>query len=282
MKRRKWNGLLALFSIAGGLAGFVLGEVLLSRYSGSLHETLLMGLYFGLLALTVTLGRLLAETISPRLNGANWRSAVCGGRLEMVASGVVRAAVCRRCAVSVALRSRDRREQNGAEGLRPSAGHLGKHEGDRPGQDEPGGGQDAGEPDDAGPTGVGIAAFNENTSWIQTLASLTGDAVKRDITAKLDRAPEPSGQTDIGKALGQAVQRLTAAGTPKNRGAVILISDGFSETNVDEVTAPYISQGYRIYTVGLEMASNQDGKRSLERLAYATGEPTGRCSMRAS
>ncbi|UUZ85610.1 hypothetical protein LJK88_20150 [Paenibacillus sp. P26] len=73
MKRRKWNGLLALFSIAGGLAGFVLGEVLLSRYSGSLHETLLMGLYFGLLALTVTLGRLLAETISPRLNGANWR-----------------------------------------------------------------------------------------------------------------------------------------------------------------------------------------------------------------
>ncbi|UUZ85611.1 VWA domain-containing protein [Paenibacillus sp. P26] len=94
--------------------------------------------------------------------------------------------------------------------------------------------------------------------------------------------PEPSGQTDIGKALGQAVQRLTAAGTPKNRGAVILISDGFSETNVDEVTAPYISQGYRIYTVGLEMASNQDGKRSLERLAYATGEPTGRCSMRAS
>ncbi|WP_141333944.1 VWA domain-containing protein [Paenibacillus sp. tmac-D7] len=269
MKRRKWNGLLVGFALAGGLAGFIAGEWLLSRLSGSLHETLLMGLYFGLFALLVTAGCLLAETISPKLNGANWRLryAAEGWKWLVPASFVLlfaggalfqwvygldfgRKAAPKDYVLLLDMSESMKENDPNMQSRMAAASLVAEMSADKR---------------------VGVAIFNENTTWLQPLVGLKDEAVRRDIAGKLEGAPEPVGQTDIGKALGQAIEQMNVSGTPANRGAVILISDGYSETNVADVTAPYVSRGFAIHTVGIESPGNEEGKRLLLQLAEATG-----------
>lgn len=67
--QRKINLLLFFFSLLGGGVAFVLGELLLSRRPYDLPSIVLVGIYFAIVALGVGLGCLIAEMISPRLNG---------------------------------------------------------------------------------------------------------------------------------------------------------------------------------------------------------------------
>ncbi|WP_159886967.1 vWA domain-containing protein [Paenibacillus puerhi] len=269
MKRRKWNGLLVGLGLAGGLAGFAAGEWMLDRLAGSLHETVLMGLYFGIFALFVTAGCLLAETITPRLNGANWKLRYAGdgwkwlvpaSLLLLFAGGTLfqwlyGLDIGRKAApkdyILLLDTSESMTQNDPGNQSRQAASSL-----------------VAGMSDDKR---VGIAIFNENTTWLQPLTSLRTEAARREIADKLAGAPEPIGQTDIGKALGQAMEQMRSSGTAEGRGAVILISDGYSAMNLAEVTAPYIAQNFGIHTVGLESAGNEQGNRLLQQLAEATG-----------
>ncbi|MBW7460262.1 VWA domain-containing protein, partial [Paenibacillus sepulcri] len=71
--QRKINMLLLLFSIIGGAIGFAFGEVILGGLLESWPRFIVIGLYFGVLALCIGLACLLAEMIAPRLNGSSWR-----------------------------------------------------------------------------------------------------------------------------------------------------------------------------------------------------------------
>ncbi|SDD59245.1 Ca-activated chloride channel family protein [Paenibacillus sp. UNCCL117] len=269
MKRRKWNGLLVALGLAGGLAGYAAGEWMLDRLTGSVHETVLMGLYFGVFALFVAAGCLLAETLSPRLNGANWklRYAADGWKWLVPASLLLLFAggalfqwlygleLGRKSAPRdyvLLLDTSESMKQNDPDNQSRKAAALlvtGM----------------------SGDKRAGVAIFNEDTTWLQPLTSLRDAASRQLIADKLTGAPEPVGQTDIGKALGQAMEQMKSSGTQEGRGAVILISDGYSEMNLAEVTAPYVAQRYGIYTVGLDSAGNEQGNRLLQQLAEATG-----------
>ncbi len=71
--QRKMNMLLLLFSLIGGAIGFAIGEVILGKLSEGWPRFVVVGLYYGVLALCIGLSCLIAEMISPRLNGASWR-----------------------------------------------------------------------------------------------------------------------------------------------------------------------------------------------------------------
>ncbi|MEK8129922.1 vWA domain-containing protein [Paenibacillus filicis] len=269
MKRRKWNGLLVVLGLAGGLIGYLAGEWMLDRLAGTLHETVLMGLYFGVFGLFVTAGCLLAETISPRLNGSNWklRYAADGWKWLVPASLLLLFAagtlfqwlygleLGRKAAprdyILLLDTSESMKENDPSKLSRQAASSL--------------------IADMSDSKRVGVAMFNEDTTWLQPLVSLNDRAARQGIADKLAGAPEPIGQTDIAKALDQALEQLRAAGTPDNRGAVILLSDGYSALNLTDVTSPYVAMGFSIHTIGLESKGNEQGNRLLKQLAEATG-----------
>ena len=84
MPVRKFSILFFVFSIIAGLLGAILGEWLIESYYGVWPNILLMGAYFGQLALIAGLFCLGAELISPIINGRSWRLEYSGLSWKML------------------------------------------------------------------------------------------------------------------------------------------------------------------------------------------------------
>ncbi|MDZ7542385.1 VWA domain-containing protein, partial [Clostridium perfringens] len=76
--QRKINGLLVLFSLIGGAVGFASGEYVLHSLIDDMPTIFIVGIYMGILALSIGLFCLIAEMISPRLSGSSWRQQYTG------------------------------------------------------------------------------------------------------------------------------------------------------------------------------------------------------------
>lgn len=76
--QRKINLLLLLFSLIGGFIGYAIGELMLAQWTGDMPRSVLMGLYFGVLAFFIGLGCFVAELVNPHLNGSSWRQRYTG------------------------------------------------------------------------------------------------------------------------------------------------------------------------------------------------------------
>ncbi|MBQ9227230.1 MAG: VWA domain-containing protein [Eubacterium sp.] len=73
-KSRHINGLMLVFSIIGGIIGYIFGEAIINFYMYRIPNVLLVGMYFGVFGLCVLTMCLLAEKIKPRLTGVKWQS----------------------------------------------------------------------------------------------------------------------------------------------------------------------------------------------------------------
>ncbi|MEH7106782.1 hypothetical protein [Bacillus sp. JJ1764] len=96
MPVRKFSFLLLMFSIIAGLLGALIGEWLLDAFYGVWPNILLIGAYFGVLALLFGLFCLLAELMTPVINGRRWR-------LEGARTLHPSNAVCSRTVISILL-----------------------------------------------------------------------------------------------------------------------------------------------------------------------------------
>ncbi len=76
--QRKLNLLLLLFSLLGGAVGYIIAEIMLNTWGKDWPRIVAVGLYFGVLALCIGLGCLIAEVMSPRLNGPSWKQRYAG------------------------------------------------------------------------------------------------------------------------------------------------------------------------------------------------------------
>jgi Ca-activated chloride channel family protein len=56
MKQRKFNVLLLLFGLLGAVVGFIIGELILHKLVGHWPHIVVIGLYFGIMALCIGLG----------------------------------------------------------------------------------------------------------------------------------------------------------------------------------------------------------------------------------
>ncbi|MBC8079931.1 MAG: VWA domain-containing protein, partial [Gorillibacterium sp.] len=246
MFRRKVNGLLFLFSLIGGAAGFAAGEALLYQQEGTMSNILLMACYFGLLGLLTGFMCLLAEVVSPQLNGRGWRlrNAASGWKLLVPAAFIMLLAAGalfqtiygmglggRKPAEDIVLvidKSSSMKETDpGRESVRAAQELIGR--------------MDSGKR-------TAIVLFNERPELLQPLTILATQVEKDQVITRLD-GYTADGQTDISGALKMALTELESASN-KRKSMVILISDGYSEVQVEEAVQPYHQEGIAIHAVG--------------------------------
>lgn len=267
MSQRRISLLMVLCSLAGGGIGFVVGEIILNRLSSELPQWLLMGLYFGQYALFVGLMCLISEMISPRLNGQGWKQRYAGFSWKMlVPSTLIMVGVAamllqlaygfhfQRASgadnIVMLLDTSDSMEQSDPNNqlFRASADLVRKMDDDMQ---------------------IAIITFNDRTEVLQPLVQLSGQSMKEAVITKLQGHPEPSGGTQIEKALEAALGHLQAANQLENS-TVVLMSDGYSNVDLDTALAPFKQSNILIHTVGMS-AVDADGTYLLKRISEDTG-----------
>lgn len=255
-------------SLIGGLLGFFIGEIILNQWEGRVHETLLIGLYFGQFALVVGLFCLIAEMISPRLNGNNWRLRYAGDGWKLLVPGTLvmlfAAGALFQFIYGFSIEKKDTPKDyvlllDMSESMKETD----------PGKQSIQAAQSLIQRMDSSKRAA-LFTFNEGTKLNFPLTRVTDSGVKAQLSSKLAAIDEPSGQTDIGKALNTVMDYLHKEGDPKRRVAVILISDGYNEVNYSKVLAPYIQERIRVHTVGI-IPNDDRGNEVLTRISNETG-----------
>ena len=268
MKQRKWNALMTLMSLIGGLLGFFIGEIILNQWEGRMHETLLIGLYFGQFALIVGLFCLIAEIISPRLNGNNWRLRYAGDGWKLLVPGTLvmlfAAGALFQFLYGFSIEKKDTPKDyvlllDMSESMKETD----------PNKQSIQAAQSFIQRMDRSERAA-LFTFNEGAKLNFPLTKITDAGVKNQLSSKLAEVDEPSGQTDIGNALNTVMDYLHKEGDPKRRVAVILISDGYNQVNYSKVLAPYIEERIQVHTVGI-LSNDDRGNEVLRRISNDTG-----------
>ncbi|GAA3402212.1 vWA domain-containing protein [Paenibacillus hodogayensis] len=267
MYQRKANGLLIVFSALGGLAGFATGEALLAAWEGRVPNALLIAAYCGQLAFFVGLMCLLAELISPALNGKGWRLryAADGWKLLVPATLLLLFAAGAVLQLLYGLNiGRHQPPQNIIVAIDVSESMA---ETD-PNRESFRAAKQLVSSLESGKR-VALLTFNNTASLLQPLAPVADEAAKSAVADKLDRFGPPSGGTNIEEALAESMRQIETAGERARASMVILISDGFSEVDMDRSLSPYRALGIAVHTVGVN-AADQGGNELLQRIAQTT------------
>ncbi|KQL46798.1 hypothetical protein AN963_18020 [Brevibacillus choshinensis] len=268
MSQRKLSLLMILCSLVGGVIGFVVGEVILSQLSTELPQWLLMGLYFGQYALFVGVMCLVAEMISPRLNGHGWKQRYVGASWKMlVPSTLVMVGVAamllqllygfsyQRASstdnIVMLLDTSDSMKVSDPNNqlFQAASDVVRKMDNDMQ---------------------IAVITFNDRTEVLQPLVQLSDQNVKDTVIAKLQNHPGPSGGTQIEKALQTALEQLQAAQQLNPSSTVVLMSDGYSNVDLQKAMEPYKQANMHIHTVGMSQV-DADGTYLLKRIAEETG-----------
>ncbi|MHA0856440.1 vWA domain-containing protein [Paenibacillus sp. CMAA1364] len=265
--QRKINLLLILFSLIGGGIGFVAGEILLSKLDGDWPRIVVIGLYCGILAFSIGLMCLIAEMINPRLSGPSWRQRyvgtswkllvpatlimlfVLGLLLEFVYGLNIGGVKPVKDIVLVIDNSGSMRETDPNDDRYEAAKALvGKMERDKR---------------------VAIVEFNDQAQLVQPFVALKNAEVKNEVYTTIDTLMTTDGGTDIARALDESIRHIKDT-TVSGRGTmVILLSDGFSEMDMNTALADYEQMQIVINTVGMSV-SDSDGSVLLTEIANRT------------
>lgn len=265
--QRKINLLMLLFSLIGGVIGCVIGEVILGRYYGELPSIIVVGLYCGVVALCIVLMCLIAEMIDPRLNGPSWRQRyvssswkllvpatlgllfVLGLILELLYGLNIGNVKPVKDIVLVIDNSGSMRETDPNNGRYEAAKSLiGQMDKDKR---------------------VAIVEFSDDAKLVQPFVLVDSPAIKRQVSTTIDALEAGEGGTDIARALQESMLQINGTTYGERGTMVILLSDGFSDIDLNTELADYEQQGVVINTVGMS-AVNSDGSRLLNEIANRT------------
>ncbi|MFJ5713577.1 VWA domain-containing protein [Neobacillus sp. NPDC093127] len=267
MPVRKFSFLFFIFSIIAGFIGAVIGEWLLDSYYGVWPNILLMGAYFGQLAFIAGLLVLLAEIISPVINGRSWRLEYSGLSWKfLVPSTLVMlfgaglifqflyslnfSNVKPPDDIVMVMDISDSMNETdpGRESLKAAGKLIANME----------------------PTHrASIISFNEKASTTKSMFSIGDQQERTDAIDQINHL-EYSGGTDIGHALDTAIHEIDDNQQSGRKSMVILFSDGYSELDLDAVAKPYQSKGIIINTIGMSQI-DRGGAQLLKLIASRTG-----------
>lgn len=262
--QRKINMLLLLFSLIGAAIGFAIGEVVLRTLPETWPSYVVIGLYFGILALCVGLFCLIAELMSPSLNGHSWRQRyvdlswkllvpatlvllfVVGGLLQFVYGLEFGGTKKIRDIVLVIDNSGSMLETDPAnDRYKAAKGLIAEMDKDKR---------------------VAIISFANSAELIQPLAKVASSEQKTAVYDVIDAIEPTEEGTNFYSALTEALRIIQA-----ERGTmVIFMSDGFSDSNIKEQIAQFQNQDIAIHTVGLKIGYDQ-GTLLLKDIAESTG-----------
>lgn len=267
MSQRKLSLLMVLCSLVGGVIGFLVGEVILSQLAGELPQWALMGLYFGQYAFFVGLMCLIAEMISPRLNGVGWKQRYLGFSWKMlVPSTLVMVGVA--AMLFQLLYGSQFQQASGANNIVMVLDTSGSMRQSDPNNQLFKAAADMVQKMDSDMK-VAVVTFNDQTDVLQPLVALNSKSVKEEVVQKLLNHTGTDGGTRIGLALQAGLDQLQAEGQLENS-TVVLMSDGYSNLDMASTLAPFKQNHVLIHTVGMSKI-DAAGTQLLEQIAAETG-----------
>lgn len=267
MSRRKINLLLLIFSMVGGAIGFLVGEFLLAEYNDQLPHWLLMGIYFGQYALFVGLGCLVAEMISPQLNGIGWKQRHLGFSWKMLVPSTLvllfLAGSLFQLIYGMDIGGAKPGSADDVVMLLDVSDSMQQTDPDRQLFDAA---AEVIRNMDADKR-VGIIVFNDRADILQPLERVANQETKDHIIQLLKNYSAPAGGTNIGAALQTAMDHLQQMNSEHSM--LILMSDGYSQVDLTTALAPYQAGKIAIHTVGI---SNVEAKATelLQKIAAQT------------
>ncbi|QDH21597.1 vWA domain-containing protein [Saccharibacillus brassicae] len=254
--QRKINWLLLLLALVGGGVGFAIGEWLLSRYEGEMSSILLVGIYFAILAFCIGLGCLVAEMISPKLNGRSWRERYAGLSWKMLVPVTLAAFL----ALGSLFEFVYELDLGGAKRINDIVLVIDNSESmltTDPGNQRFAASKDLIERMDAEKR-VAVITFDNVPQLIQPFTSVATAAEKQQVYAKIDGIEDAIYGTNIAEALTETMKQIREQGDSGSGSMVILLSDGVTETEVDAVLNDYRSERVPVNTLGLGTEEKAD------------------------
>ncbi|MBC2580429.1 VWA domain-containing protein [Clostridium sp. DJ247] len=268
MVEKRINLTMTIMSLVGGVAGFVIGEILISVYQYIIPHSILMGLYFGILALCIGLMCVIAEMINPRLNGLSWKNNylktsfkflipctlvllfIFGSLFQFlyeISTGKVKkindVVVIIDTSASMSKTDPQNERFSAALDLLDSMNKENR---------------------------VSFYRFDHAAEQILPMTEVT-DKMKKDMVDKLKLYESPRGNTNMGDALSKAYDEIKTAEKPGRNAMVILLSDGGDTYGLDkkfeETIKPFKNTGTPIYTVGM---SNENNFYMLKKISRAS------------
>jgi len=265
--QRRINLLLLLFSLIGGGIAFIIGEILLGRWLGDMPSIILIGLYFAIVALGVGMGCLIAEMVSPRLNGASWKQRYLGLSWKLLPVTLV-------IMFGVGAVTEFIYELNfgGAKPVKDivlvidDSGSMMETD---PGNSRYTAAQALVSRMDAD-NQVAVLTFSDEARVVQPLTPLAKPEDVQRVTDAILGLETTEGGTNISGALSEAMGVINEDNAADRGAMVILLSDGFSEFDTSRELQEYVDRGIVVNTVGLRV-DDPSGSYLLQDIAATTG-----------
>ncbi|WP_239713042.1 vWA domain-containing protein [Paenibacillus sp. 19GGS1-52] len=267
MMQRKINPLLLLFSLLGAGVAFLIGELLLGRWLGEMPSIVLVGIYFAIVALGVGVGCLLAEMISPTLNGYSWKQRYLGLSWKLLPLTVVLlfgvgavtefvyelnfGGVRPVKDVVMVIDDSGSMMQSDPNNSRYSAAQSLVMQMDEDNQ-------------------AAVLTFSDDTQVVQPLISLSKSANRDKVSAAIGNLQTTEGGTNISGALNEALNVINGDAQTARGAMVIMLSDGASQFDTTRELQSYVDRGIAVNTIGLGM-QDPAGSALLQDIANATG-----------
>ncbi|WP_150265259.1 vWA domain-containing protein [Paenibacillus tepidiphilus] len=265
--QRKINGLLLCFSLLGGGIAFVLGELLLDRRPYDLPNIVLVGIYFAIVALGVGIGCLLAEMISPKLNGLSWKQRYLSLSWKLLPLTVM-------LLLGVGTLSEFVYELNFG-GVKPvknvvmvidDSGSMSQSD---PGNSRYTAAEALVERMDSD-NRVAVVTFSSDAAVVQPLLPLSSAGNRDQVMQVIRSLQTTEGGTNISGALTEAMNVVNSDGNGSRGAMVILLSDGVSQFDTSSELNDYVSRGIKVNTIGLAL-DDPSGSNLLRDIAAVTG-----------
>lgn len=248
--------------------GFAIGELVLGKLSEGWPRFVIVGLYFGIIALCIGLSCLIAELIAPRLNGASWRQRytdlswkllvpatlamlfVVGGLVQLIYGLQFGGSKPVKDIVLVIDNSGSMLETDPDNERYAAAKQLISNM----------------ESDNR----VAVVVFHDTAELLQPFASVGTQAEKDQVNAAIDALEPTNGGTNFSLALAESMKTIMGKENGRRGTMVILLSDGFSESSLEQQIADYQAQQIAVNTVGLSVVDAR-GADLLQDIADSTG-----------
>lgn len=266
--QRKLNGLLLGFSLLGAGIGVAAGELLLERLGDAMPRAISAGLYFGMLALFIGLFSLLAELLSPSLNGASWRQRYTGPSWKLLLPSTLLLLFVAGALLQLVY-------QLNLGGIKPAQDivfaldNSGSMNETDPGSERFAAVERLTAQMDEDKR-VALLLFADQTEQLLPFTAARAAASQGAISGALAQIGMADGGTNFQSVLASALGVIDGKEQASRGTAVILLSDGYSDSSIERELEEYRSRQIPIHTIGLNV-DNEQGGRLLQRIAAQTG-----------
>lgn len=269
MIEKRINLTMTIMSLIGGVLGFIIGEILLSLYKYTLPNSVLMGLYFGILAFCIGVMCLIAEMISPRLNGYGWKNNYLKTSFKFLIPCTLVAMFIMGTIFQFVYQMNigKTKKINDVVMLLDTSGSMKETDPENERFKATLNLLNSMKEDNR----ASIYKFNDNVEKILPMTEITPDT-KDYVEEKLEEHKNPVGKTNMSEALKEAYKEIESTSSNDRSAMIILLSDGGDSFNLnsefEDTMNPIIERGIPVYTIG--MSSGNDSSM-LKKIARETG-----------